>query len=56
MADPHPAKPAGADRYESAVAAFREALAKVRYGTIAVTVHDARVVQFEITEKRRFDA
>lgn len=46
-------KPPSTDATEAAVAAFREALAKVRYGTIAVTVHDARVVQLEITEKRR---
>lgn len=42
-----------ADPTEAAVTAFREALARLRFGTIAVTVHDARVVQIEITEKRR---
>jgi len=36
--------------------AIREALAQLRYGAIALTVHDGRVVQIEITEKRRFDA
>jgi hypothetical protein len=37
-------------------AALREALEQLRYGAIALTVHDGRVVQMEITEKRRFDA
>lgn len=36
--------------------ALREALERLRYGAIALTVHDGRVVQMEITEKRRFDA
>ena len=37
-------------------AAIREALERLRYGAIALTVHDGRVVQMEITEKRRFGA
>ena len=37
-------------------AAVRQALERLRYGAIALTVHDGRVVQMEITEKRRFDA
>jgi hypothetical protein len=32
-----------------------DALSKVRYGTVLVTLHDARVVQIEISEKLRFD-
>ncbi|MBW7947164.1 MAG: YezD family protein, partial [Sphingomonadaceae bacterium] len=34
----------------------REALEHIRYGTITLTVHDARIVQLDITEKRRFPA
>ena len=41
---------------ESAIAALREALERVRFGTVALTIHDGRVVQLEITEKRRFGA
>lgn len=44
-----------ADR-DHVLAAVRDALARLRYGAIALTVHDGRVVQLEITEKRRFDA
>ncbi|MGN6278995.1 MAG: YezD family protein [Sphingomonas sp.] len=42
--------------HEPAIAALREALDRLRFGTIALTVHDGRVVQLEITEKRRFGA
>ncbi|MGN6620012.1 MAG: YezD family protein [Sphingomonas sp.] len=47
--------PAAPD-HESAITALREALARLRFGTIALTVHDGRVDQLEITEKRRFGA
>ena len=38
----------------AAIAAVAEALGTMRYGTILLTVHDSRVVQLEVTEKRRF--
>lgn len=41
-------------RPEEALDAIREALATMKYGAIALTVHDAKVVQIEVTEKRRF--
>jgi len=41
---------------EKAIAALNEALDRLRFGAIALTVHDGRVVQIEITEQRRFDA
>lgn len=31
-----------------------EALSRLRYGTIQITVHDGRLVQLDITERRRF--
>jgi hypothetical protein len=39
---------------EEALEAIRSALGTIRYGAIALTVHDARIVQIEVTEKRRF--
>jgi len=42
--------------HEPAIAALREALERLHFGTIALTVHDGRIVQLEITEKRRFGA
>lgn len=32
----------------------REALARLRFGGIQLTVHEGKLVQMEITEKRRF--
>lgn len=35
------------------LALVRQALESLRYGAIALTVHEGRVVQIDITEKRR---
>lgn len=42
---------------EAAAAALRavsEAIARLRYGAIGLTVHDGRVVQLDVTERQRF--
>lgn len=39
---------------EAALATIREYLENVRFGSIALTIHDGRIVQLEVTEKRRF--
>jgi len=33
----------------------KEALSGLRFGTVAITVHEGRVVQIDVTEKRRLD-
>ena len=38
---------------EDALATIREHLARLRFGSIAITVHDGRIVQLDVTEKRR---
>jgi hypothetical protein len=38
---------------EAALGVIAETLARVQYGSIAVTVHDGKIVQLDITEKRR---
>jgi len=38
---------------EDALAAIREQLERMRFGSIALTVHEGKVVQLDITEKRR---
>ncbi|PZU60506.1 MAG: DUF2292 domain-containing protein [Sphingobium sp.] len=45
-------------RHDIAVSidAVRAALEALRFGSITLTVHDARVVQLDVTEKRRFTA
>lgn len=37
-----------------ALEAVAEAISRLRYGAIGVTVHDGRVVQVEVTERQRF--
>ena len=38
---------------EDALATIRECLRRLRFGSIAITVHDGRIVQLDVTEKRR---
>lgn len=38
---------------EASLANIREALLSLRYGSVAITVHEDRVVQIDVTEKRR---
>ena len=38
---------------EDAIAAVRDYLNTLRFGSIAITVHEGRIVQLDITEKRR---
>jgi len=48
-----PLNPERARQLEESVASVREALTGLRYGTIALTIHEGRVVQIDVTEKRR---
>lgn len=38
----------------SPLEAVAEAVSRLRYGAIELTVHDGRVVQLDVTERRRF--
>ena len=38
---------------EQSIASVREALTGLRYGTVSLTVHEGRVVQIDVTEKKR---
>ncbi len=38
---------------DEAVKAILDGLGRIRFGSIAITVHDGKVVQLDITEKRR---
>jgi hypothetical protein len=49
IADPRAADPP-ADRV---LALIREQLDRIRFGSIALSIHDGRVVQLEIVEKKR---
>ena len=37
-----------------AIELLRQSLDRIRFGSIQLTVHDGRLVQLDITEKRRF--
>lgn len=39
---------------EQPLDAVAEALARMRFGVIQLTVHDGRLVQLDVTERRRF--
>lgn len=40
---------------EDSLASIREALLALRYGTVAITVHEDRIVQIDVTEKKRLN-
>ena len=42
------------DTTEEALDAIREHLARIRFGSLAITLHDGMIVQLEVTEKHRF--
>lgn len=50
------ARPEKLDHVEQSLTQIREALIQVRYGLIAITVHEDRVVQIDVTEKKRLNA
>jgi len=57
--EPMPTTPAAPDpestqQIEQSLASVRQALAGLRYGHVGLTVHEGRVVQIDVTEKRRF--
>lgn len=38
---------------DESIASVREALAGLKYGNVSLTVHEGRVVQIDVTEKKR---
>ena len=38
---------------EDSLANVREALLALRYGSVSITVHEDRIVQIDVTEKKR---
>jgi hypothetical protein len=49
----HPSSPETARQLEESIASVREALAGLRFGNVSLTVHEGRVVQIDVTEKKR---
>lgn len=42
------------ERAGLALAAVADAIARMRYGAVQLTIHDGRVVQLDVTERQRF--
>lgn len=38
---------------EESLASVREALSSLKYGNVSLTVHEGRIVQIDVTEKKR---
>lgn len=51
--DPPPLNPEAERLLDESLASVREALSGLRYGNVSLTVHEGRVVQIDVTEKRR---
>lgn len=53
----NPGQPRGdidaVERLEQSIASVRDALSGLRFGSVSMTVHEGRVVQIDVTEKRR---
>ncbi len=41
---------------EQSLANIREALLGLRFGSIAITIHEDRIVQIDVTEKKRLQS
>ncbi len=52
-ADQTPLSPEAARLLEESLANVREALLGLKFGTVLLTVHEGRIVQLDVTEKRR---
>lgn len=51
----HPPQPQsdGAAQADESLSLVREALSGLKYGNVSLTVHEGRVVQIDVTEKKR---
>lgn len=54
VAPPHQRQGKANDPLDASLDAVKAALEKLRYGQVALTVHEGKVVQIEVTEKQRF--
>ena len=51
-----PSSPEAVRLLEESLASVREALLGLKFGNVSLTIHEGRVVQIDVTEKRRFKA
>jgi len=53
---PHGSAPNGDDPHGSTLSIVRQALDRLKFGAVHLTVHEGRLVQIEVTEKTRLTA
>lgn len=51
-----PNRASPAEAIEEALRVIREKTSELRFGTITLTIHDGKLTQLEVSEKRRFGA
>jgi hypothetical protein len=51
---PSPPQPVPGNTTEAALHAVAEAVGRLQFGVVQLVVHDGRVVQLEVTERKRF--
>ncbi|ODT90772.1 MAG: hypothetical protein ABS86_03355 [Sphingobium sp. SCN 64-10] len=57
QSSPQPsARPERDDVHAQALALVRQALGRLKFGAVHLTVHEGRLVQIEVTEKTRLSA
>jgi hypothetical protein len=56
MPDPHSGSSSLKPPIDDALAEVRQMLERIRFGSIALTIHEGRIVQLDVTEKRRLTA
>jgi hypothetical protein len=49
----NPPNPDALRLLEQSIASVREALTGLKFGNVSLTVHEGRVVQIDVTEKKR---
>ncbi|MBU0557786.1 MAG: YezD family protein [Alphaproteobacteria bacterium] len=50
---PHAPAPTGDDPHGNTLSIIRQALDRLKFGAVHLTVHEGRLVQIEVTEKTR---
>lgn len=53
MTEPSISRGESETHLEEGISSVRQALAGLRYGNVSLTVHEGRIVQIDVTEKRR---
>jgi hypothetical protein len=54
ISEPQSSDRATVGSHPATLAAVADALSRLRYGAVHLTVHDGRVVQLDVTERQRF--